>query len=260
MAGEARTDLFLLSQATVMIGPAANVMNLKPETHSVGLVQNFRITAEPEYAELGQGVKNDIVQSVTINDNVTVSMEVYEFTGRNLMYAAGLDGGEIKTVGDVYAVDSSPSGNSVSLSSAPSGINANDWISIQEGESDTVHVGQVDNVSGNTLTLTSATEIDGSITFTTAARVARVVKVAPNRGVFQPHFGAKVVGHFPRDARPLTVILPKIKVTRGLDIGMSREQHSNLPFEFMPFAQIPGDPTYSLFGPDKYVVFASGGN
>lgn len=261
MAGEARSDLFLLSTATVMIGPAANIQDLQPETHSIGLVQNFRVTAEPEYADLGQGVKNDVVQSVTINENITVSMEAYEFTGRNLQYAAGLDGGELKTVGNVYTTSGAPSGNSVDLSGSPSAGDFPDdsWVTIQDGTTDKVHVGQVSSFATNTITLTSSTEIPGGVTFSANSRVARVTKVAPNRSVFQPYFAAKVVGHLPKDARPVVLYFPKIKVTRGFDIGMSREQHSNLPFEFRPHSQIPGDPTYADWGQDKVIAFFSGG-
>ena len=50
MAGEAKTDSFMLGAATVMIGAMADLYDLNPTDHSIGLVKNF--------STLGTALKN----------------------------------------------------------------------------------------------------------------------------------------------------------------------------------------------------------
>lgn len=264
MAGEARTDLFLLATATVMVGPRANVLELTPSEHSLGLVHNFRVSTEPEFVELGQGVKNDIVSSVTVNEAVRVSMEAYEYTSKNLAYAMGLDGSQLTLGGAPIAVDSAPSGNTIAVTgNVANTFVANSFLFLQEGTGgDLVHIGKVEGTpveanSVTTITLANGFTIPAGMTFTGEAKVGLVNQVKPSTATFQPLFGAKVVGHFPNDGRPITLIFPKMKIVRGFDIGFGRENFSNMPFEWAPYTQVPGDPTYDKFGSAKVVGFTS---
>lgn len=61
MAGEAKSTSFVLGTATVMIGPRADVFELTPEEHSIGLVKNFTLSGDPSYLDLTHGVRNTIV-------------------------------------------------------------------------------------------------------------------------------------------------------------------------------------------------------
>jgi hypothetical protein len=90
MAGEAKTNNFMLGTATVMLGPMDDVFDLTPANHSIGLVKNFQLQSQPTFADLTQGIKNTQVYSVHTGNDVRASMEVYEFTAQNLSYALGL--------------------------------------------------------------------------------------------------------------------------------------------------------------------------
>lgn len=90
MAGEAKTTAFNIGTATVMIGPMEEVEKLTPEEHSIGLVKNFTTSSTDQYTDLTQGIQNDIVWSEKTGSDTTTTMEVYEYTAKNLAYALGL--------------------------------------------------------------------------------------------------------------------------------------------------------------------------
>lgn len=259
MAGEAQTGKFMFGTATVMVGPQANALNLNPSSHSLGLVKNFSMTRDSNYVELGQGIRNDVVESVQNEETLTVSWETYEMTGKNLAYAAGLNGTDFTNgTGNPLAVASAPSSTTVALSAAPGGaIAANDWIYIQEGLTDQVVLARVASISGSTLTLTAATAIPGGFGFTTAARVGRVDRIVSRDSIFQPYFAVKIVAQFPQDGRPLTILFPKVKITRGLSINLNRDDFSNMPMEITPYMLLPSDTGYTVHGATKYVIGAS---
>lgn len=118
MAGEAKTTQFNISDATVMIGPAGKGFDLTPEEHSIGLVKDVTVTNTKERVELGQGLTNDIVDSQVIGNTTSVTMSAYEYTAKNIAYAAGVSGSEI-TTGAEYKIKDAVTGgqgsNSVSV-------------------------------------------------------------------------------------------------------------------------------------------------
>ena len=94
-AGLAKTDDFLFGTAEVMIGPHADLHDLNPAEHSIGLVKNVAVQQETQYQDLRQGVRNSIVFSKLNQSSVRLSMEVYEYTAKNLAYGLGLDGASL---------------------------------------------------------------------------------------------------------------------------------------------------------------------
>lgn len=96
MAGEAQTTQFNVSSATLMLGEMGHGLDLTPELHSVGLVKDVSISVTKERIELGQGITNDTVDSQVTGNTTSVSANVYEYTAKNLAYAAGIDGREMK--------------------------------------------------------------------------------------------------------------------------------------------------------------------
>ena len=158
-AGSAKTEKFNLGAATVMIGPKDQVLDLVPEKHSIGLVKNFSFSSNDEYLDLTQGIRNTVVYSVKTGSEVTASMEVYEYTAKNLAYALGLEGYELAEGVDLSlteAINSSTSSASI-VASAPTGATADDivvgdHVTIQGNKSsneDMVFVGKVASVTFN---------------------------------------------------------------------------------------------------------------
>lgn len=96
MAGEAQTTQFNVSSATLMLGEMGHGLDLTPELNSLGLVKDVSVSVTKERIELGQGITNDTVDSQVTGNTVSVSANVYEYTAKNLAYAAGIDGREMK--------------------------------------------------------------------------------------------------------------------------------------------------------------------
>lgn len=254
MAGTAKTSQVLLSTATVMIGPMAEVNSLTPEKHSIGLVKNVTYSADPEFRELTQGITNDVVMSVKVGDGSRVAMEVYEYTARNLAYAAGLDGtgAEFDTTSTEYVTSAAPTTTSVAVSGSPTGISAGDFIYIQGGSDDLVHVAKVASVATNTITLAAGYAIPAGMTFPAASKVRKVK--ALNIGVQSPNvnLGVKITGLIdPSKNLPITLVFPKVKITRGMNLNFTTDNFGNMPFEFTPYSLVAGDALYNDFGTTK---------
>jgi hypothetical protein len=267
MPGLAKTDKFLLSTATVMIGALTDLHNLNPDAHSIGLVKNFQISMDPEYTELTQGLSNAVVMSVRTNEPVRASMEVYEYTLRNLAYASGLDASGVS-----YDAISGLSLSTAQITAGATAIVVSGDVSavftvgstffIQEDSSqnsDVVHIAKVSAVAysapNTTITFTGYAVPTG-VTFPVGARVGKVVKVPLASGVlFQPELAAKVVGILPKNNEPFTILFPKIKITNGLSVSFDSGQFTNLPFEFTPYAGVSTDPFYADYGSAAAVLF-----
>lgn len=260
--GVAKTNKFVLSTATVMIGAMADLHKLNPADHSIGLVKNFQLTYEPGYVELGQGITNQIVASVKNQDNLSASMEVYEFTQRNLAYAAGLDasGVSFDPISTTYAVSAASTTNTIKTATDVSAlIVPGDYIFIQKGIEDIIHIAKVLTsvfaTGTTTITLATGYEIPATVTFGVGDRIGKVKAINVGGQSYQPELAAKVVGLLPKDNAPFTVLFPKIKITRGLGLSFQNDNFSNLPFEFTPYAGIPGDAFYSEYSTASAVMF-----
>lgn len=257
MAGEAKTNAFLLSSATVMIGPMDKVFELDPATHSLGLVKNFQVSAEPAYTELTQGVRNQIVYSVLTGNPVRAQMEVYEFGAKNLSYGLGLDGSGLTAITPLTLKTAITTGGPTVVANAASNPNyvTGDLIMVQEV--DKVHVGKLANngvfsTDQVTLTFTAGTAMPSGMTFGVGARVTKANVVSVGKQVAQPFFSAKVVGILPEDNIPVVLLFPKLRITRGFTMSFSTDNFGNLPFEFTPYEMVASDTLYNDFKTDGY--------
>ncbi len=260
--GIAKTSAFMLSTATVMLGPVADLHKLNALEHSIGLVKNFQMTADPQYIELTQGIANNVVMSVKNSEGIKASMEVYEFSNRNLAYAAGLDGSGIAfdQAAAPVLLSAASTTNTVKVGSDVSTDYAvGDYIFIQKGTEDVVHIAKVKTVAfatgATTITLEEGFEIPATVTFGVGDRLGKVKKISVGGQTFQPELSAKIVGILPKDGKPFTIMLPKIKVTKGLATAFQSDNFSNMPFEFTPYAGLPGDPFYGEYGSASAILF-----
>lgn len=263
MAGEAQTSDFLLSTATVMVGPPAKVFELVPETHSVGLIKNVLASSEPTFSELTQGVENVVVASAQTGTQSRISGEVYEYTARNIAYAAGADatGQEYDPSTDEFTLATAvTSGSATSTLALTAGSGAKwaagDWGVIQDKNNpDRLHPFKVASIATDTLTLKTGYAIPTGQAYATADSVVykvHAIGVGPKR--VQPVFGVKMVGLLPSTGEPVTMIFPKVKITKGLSLSFQTDNWQNMPFEMTPYALLKTDPFYADFGRDQFKV------
>lgn len=243
MAGEAKTNKFMLGTATVMLGPVADLHKLNPTEHSVGLVKNFRIQGTPGYTDLTQGVKNSKVFSVMTSNGITASMEVYEYTAKNLTYALGQEGYSLTGVAAQTTVTTAATetGNSLTVQ-AIVGFANGDYISIDLGN-DNVIVRKL-NAAPATTTLTFSQPL--GVAVPVGAVVRKVASIDIGSKNDQPFLAAKVVGVL-ADGTKVTLLCPKIRVTNGFSVGFTTDNFDNMPYEFGFYDLVPTDPLYTDF-------------
>jgi hypothetical protein len=250
MAGTAKTNTFMLGTATVMVGAQADLFKLTPTLHSIGLVKNFTMTAEPNYVELTQGVTNTVVDSQMNANAIRASMEVFEFTAKNLAYGLGLDGTSLAALTVSSTVATQIVGDNtivacVLAASGGTGFTANDFVAIEIDTDDQVLIRKI--VSKLTDTLTLDIGIPTGVTIPVGAVVRKVHGVSIGAKVSQPYFAAQVTGVLGNGDR-VTVQIPKLRLVKGFSLAFSTQDYGNLPFEFTLYDLVSTDTFYSNFG------------
>jgi len=248
MPGMNKTNAFMLGTATVMLGPQEDLFDLTPATHSIGAVKNFTMTSEPTYTELTLGVRNDLAHSIMTQNPVRATMEVFEFTARNLTYGLGLDGSKVADgVGTSSTVATSATGGSEIDVKAGDGANftVGDIIAIDVDGDENVLIRTIGTIDTDSLTLTE--EIPASVTVPVGAEVHKVSEVNIGSKAEQPFLSAKIVGRL-ADESPLVLLVPKVRITRGFTLAFTTDDYGNLPFEFSVYNLAATDPHFAEFG------------
>ena len=251
--GAAKTDAFMLSTATVMIGKQSELFNLSEDKHSVGLVKNFAVKSEPKYTDLTQGVKNTIVYSVMTGNPVTASMEVFEYTMQNIAYSLGLEGAKVDnstpvsaTVKTAVVAPVSPAITGVAdlELTITADFVADQWLKIVIG---------ADTFIRRVVSYTSATKLlklDAG--FPTAVPVGASVETMGVIGIGskdeQPFLSAKIAGQL-ANGDQIIILIPKLRIVNGFNLAFGSENFGNLPFQFTIFDLVNTDPNYQAFLP-----------
>lgn len=249
MPGNAKTDKFMLGTATVMIGPQADLLDLNPDQHSLGLVKNFQVTSAPQFTELRQGVKNNLVYSVMTENTVTASFEVFEYTARNLGYGLQLNGEDYSASlsAAVGALASAIDGTSTPVTDLPlgSGEGANftvgDHIVIDAGD-DLVVTREITAITVDSLTISPNIKL----AIPAGASVKKVNSLAVGTKSDPDYFSLKAVGRA-ANGEAMVLLLPKIRITGGFTLAFQQDDFGNLPMEVTAYDKLASDPLYSRY-------------
>ena len=265
MSGEAKTSKFLLANATIMVGARADVFELTPAAHSLGLTKQVNLNVENQWTELMQGVTKQVIYTVNTGVNTTLTGEIYEYTARNLAYAAGIDatGVAYDEFDTTFALASSHSSVSVSLAlatGAGASFLAGDFVLMQQDESDIVHVLKVASIATDTITWAAdygmPTGVTWAVATTRVFRVRKPIKIGAQTD--DGLFGVKISGVMPDNQRPVVMIFPKARIQKGLSLAFQEENFSNMPFEFKPYGLLPTDTFYADFAGNKSAMVLPG--
>lgn len=250
MAGNAKTESFMLSDATVMLGPVDKLWEMTPETHSVGLVKNFTATSDPAYTELTQGVKNTTVYSVMTSNPVKATAEVYEYTAANLAYGLGLNGASLTpktgstTVATAIAAPAPPAVTATAVVVADTAnFTVGDYAFFYYGADDQVAVRRITAVDAGTDTLTVNVGFAHAIPLGTVVKAVQVIGIGSKEN--QPFLGCKVVGKL---ANGETVILlyPKVRIVKGFELAFKTDNFGFMPWELTVYDLVSTDANYAL--------------
>ena len=252
MAGEAKTNAFMLGTATVMLGDREDLFDFTPANHSIGLVKNFNLTVDQSYTDLGQGLTNQTVFSVKTGSKIMATMEAYEYTGKNLTYALGMEGfsaGVAITASSSIIGTPSPTATGFTMSGALAGLAVGDYIKIQTGNNDQVLVRKVATITGAALTFVDplpAIPAEGA----TVSKM-NVIPLGSSTACEDTFVAAKIVGTL-ADCSEVVLLLPKVKVTKGFNMAFNSNDFQNLPLELTVYDLLADD--------DHYAAFAEFGN
>lgn len=252
MAGEAKTNAFMLGTATVMLGDREDLFDFTPANHSIGLVKNFNLTVDQSYTDLGQGLTNQTVFSVKTGSKIMATMEAYEYTGKNLTYALGLEGfnaGDAITASSSIIGTPTPTTTGFTMSGALAGLIVGDYIKIQTGNNDQVLVRKVATITGAALTFVDplpAIPAQGA----TVSKM-NVIPLGSSTACEDTFVAAKIVGTL-ADCSEVVLLLPKVKVTKGFNMAFNSNDFQNLPLELTVYDLLADD--------DHYAAFAEFGN
>lgn len=251
MPGTAKTNDLMLGTATVMIGKQADLYDLNPTDHSIGLVKNFTLTSEPSYTELTQGTKNQIVASVMTSNPVRATMDAFEFTAKNFSYALGIEGAADVTAFTTETTSSAPvvaAATTITVTSA-TGITAGDYIMIIVDSEDNFITRKVSSVASNVLT------VNRPLPAIASGKVVRKVNmIAVGSKDDQPYYAAKIAGKL-SSGEQVVILLPKIRVIRGFNLAFKTDDYGNLPIEFTVYDQVTADTFYADFGGASAQIF-----
>lgn len=255
MSGSAKTTKFHFSLASVLVGPQASFLSLNEADHSIGLVKNIAVTADPTIVDLTQGVINDVVDQQVTNVNVRASFEVYEYTAKNLAYSMALDG--TSSLYTPVTQTSQPLKAAVAAGATTFTMDgdhtadfpAGSFGFLQEGLDSYAHIFKV--VSSAFASTTTTVTITGyavptGMAFSTANGRAGVFnKIDYNPSAINTFHSCRIVGTMKNDSRPLVLHFPKIRILKGFNMRFASEAFGNMQWEFTPYTPIPTDTGYS---------------
>lgn len=255
MSGLAKTSNFHFSLASVLVGKQSDFLSLNEAEHSIGLVKNVTISADPSITDLTQGILNDLVDQQITGINIRASFEVYEYTSKNLAYGMALDG--TSTAYNSVTQTATPLKANVAAGATTftmDGDKTTDFVAgaygfLQEGLDSYAHVFKVASsafASGTTTVTITGYAVPTGMAFSTANGRAGVFnKIDYNPDHVSGFHSARIVGTMKKDNRPLILHFPKIRILKGFNLRFANDAFGNMPFEFSPYTPIPTDVGYS---------------
>lgn len=251
MAADTKTNAYLLGNATLMMTPFGNdPFALTPANDSIGMVKNIAMNVESDTIELRNGIQQVLVDSQKSNVRTTISAEVYEFSAKNLLLGlsfnrsvtppkrgklkAAITGPTATIVVNTNPLPGDPSSGISAVGDIPMGSTV--IIQRANGEDDYViplRVTAATTTSASDYTVTVA--VPTGMTFAAGDTVWVVNEVPIGDQADQDFFSLKIAGTLSNYDKPVVMIIPKVKVTRGFQINFSETDYGNMPFEFTPY-------------------------
>lgn len=249
-----KKSAFMLSSATVMMAPAftTDVYALTPEDHSVGMVKEVAVPLESSQIQLTNGVSQSVVASRRTSVQPTISFTSYEFTAQNVARSLAMSGtlgtmkrGALTTAAaaaDVQLVlESSPvPGEAGSAITALGDIPAGSTLLVQRPSPNQDYVFPTKSsgaatgaASPWTVPIAANYAIPAGMSFPIGSLVWVVPALRPT--VDQDDlFCVKITGTLDSYDRPVTVVLPKVRVSRGFNLSFTETEYGGMPWELMP--------------------------
>lgn len=250
-----KTKNFMLAVATVMLGPRELLMALNPEEHSIGLVKNYTVSVDRSSTDLTSGVQNDLVFSMVTQSDTRSTMEVYEYTAKNMAYGLGLFGYDLteEDEGEPYVLTYAGVNNSdkthelsVAINNDGQTLDVGSEVSIRYPDNDNIIIAKVTDASTLAAgTLVVSCDI-GAEVIPKGAVVQAVTILELGSTEEQAELAAKVTGQL-ADGTWVTILNPRVRMTSSFSAAFSSENYGNMPFEWRNLKVLPGEDFYADF-------------
>lgn len=264
---DVQTNAFMLSSATLMIAPAFTtpVFDLIPATHSVGMARDVSVKVDSSLVQLKNGVAQTVVDARRTNVEAMISATIYEVTTKNLQRASALASGtavqvkrgvlssSVSAAAVSLSVTSDPiPGEAASAITATGDIPSGSTISIQrtDGEEDyvfpTVTSGAATGTGPYTVPIAGAYAIPAGMSFPAGSKVWIITPVGGADTTADDLFGVKITGTLSNYGRPVTILAPKVRISKGFQLSFTETDYGGMPFEMTPFVLSAGEATGRL--------------
>lgn len=249
-----KTNNFMLATAVVMLGAREDLMKLNPSDHSIGLVKNFTVTNDKTNTDLTAGIQNELVFTMVTSSETRSTMEVYEYTAKNMSYALGLAGNEVVEASGVpYVTTAAGTNNSDKTHALTVGTTVGDQellvgsdISIRYPDDDNIIIAKVKDVTDLATGSIVVTVDIGDEIIPEGSIIQRVSILELGSTEEQKELAAKVTGQL-ADGTYITLLNPRVRMTSSFSAAFSSENFGNMPFEWRNLKLLAGDAFYSDF-------------
>lgn len=254
----AKTDAFILNEATIMLGPLGLALDLTEEEHSIGLFKDLQVQNSRSYTDLKQGVRQDIIQSVLTADDWSFTSQGAEFSPRQLAYYLGQDGSKFTTEKTSTTTLSAPVAEAASQITVASGTGfaVGNYINISQAGDNNGLIFKIEAITANSITLdrpTVAAFVQGAVVYKLNA-----LRSASESCTGSNYYSCKIVSQTV-GCEPIIIVLPKIQITSGLNLNFGASDFMMTPLEFKTLASLPTDASYELYaehGNSEFIHFS----
>lgn len=256
MAGEAITTEFMLGTAAVMLGSMTNLYDFTPVNNSLGLVKSVKLTVNPTFVELAQGLRNQVVYSVKTQNVSKITFDLYEYTGRNLAYALGLASSDYSIVTPVISLTTAIaaiSATSVIVTSG-TGFTVGSWVMITDNAA--VPARTVARLISAIVTNTLSFVRPLPAAFASGSEVRQPKNLAFGASATQPYLGCKVAG-LTAEGNPVQFMFGKVRVTSDFTLGFQTNDYASVPMELSVYDLVSTDANYADFSAQQGYMFIS---
>lgn len=260
---DVQKSAFSLSSATLMMAPAftTDVFSLTPSANSVGMVSEVNVSVDSSVTELLNGVAQVTVDSRKTGVKAAISANVFEMTAANFMRAQSLASstpisvkrGKLTAIAAAGAVSLTVSsypvpGEASSAISTLGDIPAGSTLLIQRestGEIDyvfpTMSSGATTGTGPFVIPIASPYVIPANMSFAVNDTVWIVSPISIASSIDDELFGVKITGSLTNFNRPVTVVFPKVRISKGFTIAFNETQYSSMPWELQPIILSAGE-------------------
>lgn len=256
---DVQKNAFMLSSATVMMAPAfgasgvSSVYDLTPALHSIGMVREVAVPVESSLIELKNGVAQATVDSKRTNVSAMISFTMFEFTAANAQRALGLAAATAPVIkrgvltaalaGDAVTLtmtsDPVP-GESTSALTVAGDVPSGSTILIQRADgTDYVFPTKTSGVAvvtGGSFAVPIAGDykVATAMSFPIGSKVWVIPAVKVAHTEYDDLFAVKIVGTLSNYNRPVVLVAPKVKVSKGFNLTFNETDYGGMPFELKP--------------------------